>query len=155
MTTATKVKVAPNSKESEMMVLGCMLTSFNSLQEASEALNDSDFYFTEHKIIFQALKQSQRNGRPADVHLICEDLKAQDKLKAVGGVSYIVTLAQYAGTSAYLEEYVELVRNKAILRDVLYVSQEAEKAALEDPENANHIIEELSVKVKSLRRSPR
>lgn len=150
MTTATKVKVAPNSKESEMMVLGCMLTSFNSLQEAAEALNDSDFYFTEHKIIFQALKKSHSNGRPADVHLICEDLKAQDKLKAVGGVSYIVTLAQYAGTSAYLEEYVDLVRNKAILRDVLYVSQEAEKAALEDPENANHIIEELSVKVKSL-----
>ncbi|MEG1542840.1 MAG: DnaB-like helicase N-terminal domain-containing protein [Victivallaceae bacterium] len=150
MTTATKVRVAPHSKESEMMVLGCMLTSFNGLQEAAETLDDADFYFTEHKIIFQALKKSHKNGKAADVHLICEDLKAQDKLKAVGGVSYIVTLAQYAGTSAYIEEYVDLVRNKAILRDVLYVSQEAEKAALEDPENANHIIEELSIKVKSL-----
>ena len=46
MTTETKVKTAPNSKESEMMVLGCMLTSLNSLQEASEGLDESDFYFT-------------------------------------------------------------------------------------------------------------
>jgi replicative DNA helicase len=150
MTTETKVRVAPNSKESEMMVLGCMLTSLNSLQEASEALDDSDFYFTEHKIIFQALKKSYQNQRPADVHLICEDLKAQDRLKAAGGVSYIVTLAQYAGTSAYIEEYVDVVKNKALLRDVLHVSQEAEKAALDDPENAGHVIEDLGNRVKSL-----
>jgi replicative DNA helicase len=150
MTTETKVKTAPNSKESEMMVLGCMLTSSNSFEAAAEALDESDFYFTEHKIIFQVLKKSYRNRRPADVHLICEDLKAQDKLKSVGGVQYIVTLAQYAGTSAYIEEYVDVVKNKALLREVLYVSQEAEKAALEDPENANHLIEELGVKVKSL-----
>jgi replicative DNA helicase len=120
-----------------------MLTSLNSLQEASEALDDSDFYFTEHKIIFQVLKKSYQNQRPADVHLICEDLKAQDRLKAAGGVSYIVTLAQYAGTSAYIEEYVDVVKNKALLRDVLHVSQEAEKAALDDPENAGHVIEDL------------
>lgn len=150
MTTETKIRTAPNSKESEMMVLGCMLTSLNSLQEASEGLDDSDFYFTEHKIIFQSLKKSHKNGKPADVHLICEDLKAQDKLKSVGGVSYIVTLAQYAGTSAYIEEYIDIVKNKALLREILYVSQESEKAALEDPENASHLLDELGIKVKSL-----
>src|SRR5271163_559653 len=99
-----KVRVAPNSKEAEMMVLGCMLTSINSLNIASDALDDSDFYYTEHKIIFQALKSAFRNDKPADVHLICEDLKRQDKLKAVGGPAYVTALAQYSGTSAYIEE---------------------------------------------------
>lgn len=150
MTTETKVRIAPNSKESEMMVLGCMLTSLNSLQEASEGLDDSDFYFTEHKIIFQALKKSHKNGKPADVHLICEDLKTQDKLKSVGGVNYIITLAQYAGTSAYIEEYIDIVKNKSLSREILYTAQEAEKAALDDPENASHLIEDLGIKVKSL-----
>ena len=51
------VKIAPHSKESEMMVLGCMLTSINGLNIAADALDDSDFYFTEHKIIFQVLKK--------------------------------------------------------------------------------------------------
>ena len=42
---AVKMKIAPHSKESEMMVLGCMLTSINGLNIAADALDDSDFYF--------------------------------------------------------------------------------------------------------------
>jgi replicative DNA helicase len=150
MTTTTKPKVAPNSKESEMMVLGCMLTSINSLNVASDALDDSDFYYTEHKVIFQSLKAAYKQDKPADVHLICEELKRQDKLNDVGGAAYITTLAQYAGTSAYIEEYVEIVKNKSTSRELLYAAQEVEKATLEDPENSNHIIEELNNKIKSI-----
>lgn len=130
-----KVKIAPNSKESEMMVLGCMLTSVNSLNIAADALDDSDFYYTEHKIIFQILKEAYKGDRPADVHLTCEELKRQDKLKSVGGAAYITTLAQYAGTSAYIEEYSELVRNKSILRNMIHAAQLIEKTALEDPQD--------------------
>src|ERR1700733_7847191 len=96
-----KVKIAPNSKESEMMVLGCMLTSVNALNIAADALDDSDFYYTEHKIIFSVLKSAYKADKPADVHLIAEELKRQENLKTIGGVSYLTTLAQYAGTSAY------------------------------------------------------
>lgn len=131
----TLVKIAPNSKDSEMMVLGCMLTSINSLNVAADGLDDADFYYTEHKIIFQALKTAYKNDKPADVHLICEELKRLNKLQAVGGAGYVMTLAQYAGTSAYLEEYVALVRDKAILRSMVHASQIVEKKALEEPKN--------------------
>lgn len=129
----TKIKVAPNSKESEMMVLGCMLTSVNALNIAADALDDTDFYYTEHKIIFQVLKSAYKNDRPADIHLVSEELKRQDKLKAVGGVAYLTTLAQYAGTSAYIEEYGQIVRHKAILRQMIHAAQIIEKDALEEP----------------------
>lgn len=130
-----KARVAPNSKEAEMMVLGCMLTSINSLNIAADALDDSDFYYTEHKIIFSALKLAYKSDKPADVHLICEELKRQDKLKAVGGPGYVVSLAQYAGTSAYIEEYVQLVQDKSILRRMISAAQIVEKNALEEPPN--------------------
>ncbi len=130
-----KVKIPPNSKESEMMVLGCMLTSINSLNIAADGLDEQDFYFTEHKNIFQSLKSAYRNDKPADVHLIAEDLKRQNKLQAVGGVAYLTTLAQYAGTSAYIEEYVEIVKNKALLRRIILAAQEIEKQALDSPED--------------------
>ena len=51
-----KVKIAPNSKESEMMVLGCMLTSINGLISPLTAWTTTDFYYSEHKLIFHALK---------------------------------------------------------------------------------------------------
>lgn len=142
----TTVKIAPHSKESEMMVLGCMLTSINSLNIAADALDDSDFYFNEHKIIFLILKTAFKNDKPADVHLVCEELKRQDKLKAVGGAVYVTTLAQYAGTSAYIEEYVEIVRNKSILRRMVSASQLIEKTALEDPSDVQGCLDEAQQK---------
>lgn len=137
-----KVRVAPNSKESEMMVLGCMLTSVNALNIAADALEDSDFYYTEHKIIFQVLKAAYKSDKPADIHLICEELKRQDKLKTVGGAAYITTLAQYAGTSAYIEEYVELVRDKSLLRSMIHAAQTVEKSALDEPDDVQATLDE-------------
>ena len=49
-------RIPPNSKESEMMVLGCMLTSVNALNIGADALDEGDFYYVEHKIVFQVLK---------------------------------------------------------------------------------------------------
>ncbi|MBJ7448847.1 MAG: replicative DNA helicase [Parachlamydiales bacterium] len=137
-----KIKIAPNSKESEMMVLGCMLTSVNGLNIAADALDDSDFYYTEHKIIFQVLKTAYKTDKPADVHLVAEELKRLGKLAAVGGVSYMTTLAQYAGTSAYVEEYTELVRNKSILRRMIQASQIVEKLALDEPADVGCALDE-------------
>ena len=137
-----KVKIPPHSKNSEMMVLGCMLTSINSLNVAADALDDSDFYFTEHKIIFQTLKTAYKKDKPADIHLISEELKRQDKLTAVGGLAYLTTLAQYAGTSAYIEEYVELIHNKALLRKMIHAAQIIEKSALEEPLDVSTALDE-------------
>ncbi|MBB65500.1 MAG: replicative DNA helicase [Waddliaceae bacterium] len=137
-----KVKVAPHSKESEMMVLGSMLTSVNSVNIAADSLDDSDFYFTEHKLVFNVIKNFYKNDKPIDVHLVCEELKRQEKLKAVGGAPYIMTLAQFAGTSAYIEEYVDLVRNKSILRSMINASQIIEKRALDEPDNVPTLLDE-------------
>ncbi|MEI8126148.1 MAG: replicative DNA helicase, partial [Parachlamydiaceae bacterium] len=139
---APKIKIAPNSKDSEMMVLGCMLTSINSLNIAADGLDDSDFYYSEHKIIFQVLKSAYRNDKPADVHLVCEELKRLDKLKAVGGAGYVATLAQYAGTSAHIEEYVSIVRDKSVLRNMVNAAQTVEKKALEEPPVVADILDE-------------
>lgn len=137
-----KVKIAPHSKESEMMVLGCMLTSINALNIASDSLDDTDFYYTEHKIIFQVLKGAYKNDKPADVHLVCEELRRQDKLKAVGGAAYVTTLAQYAGTSAYIEEYVEIIRDKSTLRSMINAAQNIERKAFEEPDNVQQNLDE-------------
>jgi len=142
----TQVKTAPHSKESEMMVLGCMLTSVNSLNIAADGLDDNDFYFTEHRIIFQCLKEAFKKNKPADIHIIAEDLKRIDQLEDTGGVAYLTTLAQYAGTSAYIDEYVSLVKNKAILRKMISAAQEVEKQALEEPSDVSSALDEAQAK---------
>jgi hypothetical protein len=140
--TQRKIKEAPHSKESEMMVLGCMLTSINSLNIGSHSLDVTDFYFSEHKILFQVLKSAYKQDKPADVHLVCEELKRRDELDTAGGVAYITTLAQYAGTSAYIEEYCDILKNKSILRRMLRASKVIEKHALDEHPDAHQALEE-------------
>lgn len=136
------VKMAPHSKESEMMVLGCMLTSINALNVGADFLDDSDFYFNEHKLIFAVLKKAFKEDRPSDVHLVCEELKRDDKLKAVGGAGYVTSLAQYAGTSAYIEEYCSLVKDKSVLRRMIHAAQVIERDALSEPQNVHGVLDE-------------
>lgn len=146
MSDSSKAKIPPSSKESEMMVLGCMLTSIGSLNVAADLLEESDFYYSEHKIVFDALRSCYKQDKPADVHLVSEELKRMDKLKAAGGISYLTTLAQYAGTSAYIEEYADLVRNKSLLRRMVHAAQEVEKTALEEPENVHEALDQAQQK---------
>ncbi len=136
------VKIPPHSKESEMMVLGCMLTSINSLNVASDLLDEADFYHTEHRTIFQVLKLAYCQDKPADIHLVAEELKRQDKLKDVGGVAYLTTLAQYAGTSAYIDEYADIIKDKAILRRMIDASQKIERRALDEPDDVSIALDE-------------
>ncbi len=146
LTQKDRIKIAPHSKESEMIVLGSMISSTNSLNIGADALTENDFYFTEHKIVFQALKAAYLNDKPADVHLIGEELKRQDKLKAIGGIGYLTTLAQYAGTSAYIEEYIELVRDKSILRRMINAAQDIERHALNDPGDVHILLDDAQAK---------
>ncbi|MBN1914726.1 MAG: replicative DNA helicase [Parachlamydiales bacterium] len=142
----TKVLVAPNSKEAEMMVLGCMLTNLNSLNIGADGLHKEDFYYTEHRTIFAQLQEAFRKDKPADVHIIAEELKKNDQLENVGGISYLTTLAQYAGTSAFIEEYVRLIRDKSILRQMIDAAQIIEKEALEQPDDVSVALDDAQAK---------
>jgi replicative DNA helicase len=137
-----KVKVPPNSKEAEMMVLGCMLTSINALNIAADKLHEIDFYFNEHKIVFNALKTAYQCDKPADIHIICEELKRLGELQAAGGAAYLTTLAQFAGTSAYIEEYCNIVHSKSVLRRIINASHVIEKKALKEPEDVEQVLDE-------------
>ncbi len=140
------VTAAPNSRESEMMVLGCMLTSSSALSIGADGLSESDFYYTEHAIVFKALQAAFASEKPADVHLISEELKRIDKLEAIGGVSYLTNLAQFAGTSAYIEEYIGIVRKKSILRQMVEASIGIQKLALNEPSDVYSALDEAQGK---------
>jgi len=133
MTENIDIKTAPHSKESEMMVLGCMLSSIDALNSGADGLDSKDFYFKEHQLIFSSLRNLYRQDKPADIHIVSEDLKRNGQLNDVGGIAYLTTLSQYASTAAFIDEYINLVKSKALLRRMVSAAQEIEKIALNEP----------------------
>jgi replicative DNA helicase len=142
MNIGAQTKIVPHSKEAEMIVLGCMLTSINALNIGAERLQEGDFFFGEHKITFEALREAFRKDKPADIHLIAEELKRQEKLHTVGGIVYLTSLAQYAGTAAYIEEYVEVIKNKSVLRQMISSAHQVEKIALDEPSDVYEALDD-------------
>ncbi len=122
MTNLNQIHAIPSSKDAEMMVLGCMLTNVNFLNISCKVLTEVDFHFLEHNLIFNTLKLIWKTNGVCDVHLVCEELKRQDKLEKIGGLTYIISLAQFAGTSVYIEEYINQLKNYSNKRKLLDLS---------------------------------
>ncbi|WP_080141907.1 replicative DNA helicase [Chlamydia suis] len=139
---STQLLSLPNSKESEMIVLGCMLTNVNHLNLAANLLQEEDFYFLEHRIIFRVLQDAFKSDRPMDPHLTGEELKRRDQLNVIGGASYLITLSEFAGTSAYIEEYAEIIRSKSILRKMIQAAKDIEKKASEEPRDVTTALDD-------------
>lgn len=155
MTTTIEVKTPPNSKESEMMVLGCMLTNTYALNVAADLLQDSDFFYDQHKLVFGVLKSAKQSDSAVDTHLVAEELKRNGKLKAVGGIDYLTTLAQYAGTSANIEEYSAIIKRKSTLRRLIDQAQLIERRALDDPDDHLPLLDEAAHSFKLIANSSR
>src|SRR5690242_16996775 len=84
----------PYSRESEMMVLGSMLTSNNNFKIAATTLVEADFHFTEHQVIFNSLQALYRQNKPADIHLVSQESTRQSKSETLNQIAYLTTLAQ-------------------------------------------------------------
>jgi replicative DNA helicase len=144
------IKMLPNSKDSEMMVLGCMLTSPSSLNIASGLLNEDDFYYSEHRIVFRILKNAHKKNLPIDVHLVAEELNRKDQLKDIGGIGYLTSLAQFSGTSAHVEQYSKILTDKATLRRLIESARVIESKAFGDPDDIEPLADEAEKAFKSI-----
>ena len=137
----------PHCKDSEMMVLGCMLSGRFALNTASGLLESDDFYFQEHKLIFHSLNKLFHEGKPGDIHLVAQELKTNGHLQAAGGVAYLTDLAQFAGTSAHVHEYIEILQAKSYSRQAYLLLEEGSREFLSDPLEPSHLIEKYQQKL--------
>lgn len=134
-----------------MMVLGCALSNEADLQSVCQLLEGSDFYYYEHSKIFCALKRAVEKNKPVDIYLISTDLKEMDQLDKVGGIPYLVTLVQYAGTSAYVEEYCAELKEKSLRRQGIFLVDELRRNLLNPSEKPIEIMEQFIHKTAKFR----
>lgn len=109
-------RVPPQSLEAEQSTLGSMLLDKEAIATAAEILVAEDFYRDAHRTIFDALISLFNKGEPADLITVTEALRQRNAIDAVGGASYISTLANTVPTSANCEYYAEIVKNRSIMR---------------------------------------
>ena len=108
--------VPPQDIQAEQSVLGAILLDNQCLPEIAAILQPDDFYRDSHRLIYDAILELSRKHTNMDIITLPDQLRATGDLEKVGGVTYIVTLANLVPTTANATNYAKIVREKAVLR---------------------------------------
>lgn len=127
----TLERLPPQNLEAEMAVLGSMLLEEEALMQAAELLEAEAFYKDAHRKIFTAFLDLYKNNTPVDLVTVTDELRKQNALEEVGGPSYLASLTSVVPTSANVEHYCRIVKEKAILRSLITAGNHIVKESYE------------------------
>lgn len=114
-----EVKVPPQNIEAEKSVLGAMLIDDEAIGLAVENLDEAWFYNEAHRTIYQAIVSLYNDRKNVDLITLTDKLKNEGQLAQVGGVSYVSSIIDFVPTSANIEHYSSIVKEKGILRRLI------------------------------------
>ena len=122
-------RTPPRDLEAEKAVLGGILLLPAACDDAALIVRPDDFHSESNGQIFKHILAIHDDGRKVDEVLLVDRLKASGQLESVGGVAYLMELAQAVPTSAHVKHYAGIVRDKAILRSLIHASTDTLQAA--------------------------
>ncbi|MGM9661834.1 MAG: replicative DNA helicase [Oscillospiraceae bacterium] len=141
----------PNSLEGEQAVLGSMLIDALCIKDVMDKLRGEDFYHRQNRDIFETIHHMFIYSRPIDGVTVAEEMQkngtATDATR-----SYLVQLMEITPTSANVMEYVQIVRDKALLRSIATAAGEITAMVQEGTGEAGDTLEAAEQKIYAIRR---
>ncbi|MCE1171614.1 MAG: replicative DNA helicase, partial [Azovibrio sp.] len=143
-----QLRVPPHSIEAEQSVLGGLLLDNQAWDRIGDMIADTDFYRDEHKRIYRQIRSLLEKGKPADVVTVAESLDAAGESEHTGGLAYLGELANNTPSAANIRRYAEIVRERAILRQLVAAADEIAGNALNPlGRDAKTLLDEAEAKV--------
>ncbi len=130
----------PVSMEAERSILGAILLDNSLYDQAAEHLTGDDFSLDAHRRIYSRMRDLQETGRPVDMITLVEELDRRKEVEAIGGVAYLSSLIDGVPERPSIEHYVRIVRNKALLRGLINLAQNAIAQAIEHSDEAEEVL---------------
>jgi replicative DNA helicase len=117
-------RLPPQSRDAERCVLGSMLRENSVIGDVIQIIRPDSFYADAHQKIYQGILSLYDRGQGVDLVLLAEYLKEQQHIEDVGGYGYLAELWDAAPTAANAEHYARIVRDKALVRNLIHASTE-------------------------------
>jgi len=130
----------PVSMEAERSILGAILLDNSLYDQAAENLTPDDFSLDAHRRVYSRMRDLQESGRPVDMITLVEELDRRKEVEAIGGVAYLSSLIDGVPDRPSIEHYVRIVRNKALLRGLINLAQNAIAEAIEHSDEAEEVL---------------
>ena len=147
MEETTLKKVMPHSAEAEQSVIGAMLLDNESIGNVEMLLTGDDFYQKQYGIIFDAMVELFREGKPVDLLTLKERLEAKGAPPEISNMTYIGELIANVPITDNAKYYAEIVKEKSTLRQLIRVSDEIASSCYQGTEKVENIMAETESKI--------
>src|ERR1700704_5655837 len=141
-------RTPPHSVDAEQGVLGSMLISPREIiAECVEKINEEYFYVPAHRTVYTVLVELWNAGQGIDLITFTQVLRDRNVLDAVGGAAFVTSLFTFVPTAANVGYYIEIVRDKYILRSIIAASTESVRRAYEEQDEVGNLLDEVEQKI--------
>uniref|UniRef100_A0A8J7VYR6 Replicative DNA helicase n=1 Tax=Coralloluteibacterium stylophorae TaxID=1776034 RepID=A0A8J7VYR6_9GAMM len=118
------LRIPPQSVEAEQAVLGGLMLAPESLDTVGDLVSEDDFYRRDHRLIYRAIRDLANKNQPFDAVTLGEWFENNGVAEQVGGGAYLIELATTTPSAANIKAYAEIVREKAVLRQLIEAGTE-------------------------------
>ncbi len=130
----------PASIDAERSILGAVLLENPCYNEAAERLRAEDFALDSHQRIFSRMGELIDSGRAVDLVTLTEELARRKEVESVGGVAYLASLTEGLPRRLSIDEYVRIVKDKSLLRQLIGICSSAITRAADQSEDALDVL---------------
>jgi len=138
---STLEKPLPNNLDAERSVLGAILLDNNALNTAIETLRADDFFLDQHRRVFTQMIALAEVQQAIDLITLTEELHRRGDLEAAGGAPYLASLADGMPKVSNVEHYARIVKEKAMLRNLIHTTHNIQQRAFEGEDGADMILD--------------
>ena len=131
----------PQNTEAERSILGAILLDNNALNATLEKLKPEDFFHDHHRRIYQQMTTLGETQQAIDLVTLTDQLHRSGELESSGGPAYIAQLMDGVPHVSNVDHYVRIVKEKSLLRGLIYATHAIQQQALEAEEDADAILD--------------
>lgn len=140
-------RTTPHSRDAERCLLGSLLRDNAFIGDIVQLIRTENFYFDAHQKIWQGITALYDKANPVDLITLAEWLREQKFVEDVGGYAYLGELWESAPTAANAEYYARIVREKAIMRNLIHAGTEILRDAYDQALPAEELLEASERKI--------
>ncbi len=141
----------PHSLEAEQAVLGSILIDGRCAPQVISVLKPEDFYTDLNRGIYETICSMFNFAKPIDAVTVLDEMKLRGIFNAQTSQSYLVELMSVTPTSANVMRYVEIIRDKALLRNIATVASDITAAVNEGTGSSGDVLETAEQRIYALR----
>ena len=130
----------PNDPELEAVTLGAMMLEQGAEIPILTITDEDTFYDERNRLVFRAIRQLSEDNSPIDIYTVVDQLHKNGDLDTVGGAYYVASLTEKIGSAAHSEFHARILQQKAILRQLLTISQEIQHRATDPTADINELL---------------